>query len=181
MKHRPAPTRRQKILSSIMCVALAWATMFILDKAQAHASLPPVGASPTSTACGMFTYPCPPPNPFPIPTQPLPVQVKHWYPVQTHFYYSGPWLHAYVSHAQSVRLSGFALQGAGLFAARFCSHIPVIIGQAFCGVAVAAYFYQLRAAFVSAASHGRCVRVFTMWPAFNYVSDTTTTCQRVLR
>ena len=171
----------RKIISAVLCGVLTLVVMLALEKTQAFASLPPVGASPTGTACGMFTYPCPSPNPFPIPTQPLPVQVKHWYPVQTHFYYSSTWLHLYVSHAQSVRMSGFAVQGVGMFVGTFCSKVPVLVGKAFCVAAVGAYFYRLKAAFVSAAAHGTCVRVWTMWPVSPYAGDSTTACQRVLR
>ena len=173
----------RKIISAVLCGAFTLTLMLALDRTQAHAGLPVVSGpvSSTPTTCGMFTYPCPPPNPFPIPTRPLPAQVRHWYPVQTHFYVSGSWLHLYVSHAQSVTMSGFALQGTGTFVGIFCSKVPVLVGKAFCGTAVAAYFYQLKAAFTSAAAHGSCVRVWTMWPISPYASDSTTPCQRILR
>ena len=82
---------RRKIISAVLCGVLTLVVTLALEKTQAHAdaSLPAVtGTSSAGTACGVFTYSCPPPTL--LPTQPLPVQVRHWYPVQTPFYYSGP-------------------------------------------------------------------------------------------
>lgn len=79
----------RKIISVLLCGALGLIIMLVLDRTQAHASLPAItGISSAGTACGVSTYSCPSPTLFP--NQPLQVQVRHWSPVHSPFYYSGP-------------------------------------------------------------------------------------------
>ncbi len=54
-------TTTRKIISAVLCGAFALIVMLVLDKTQAHASVPAVAeTSSVSTACCMFTCSCPP-------------------------------------------------------------------------------------------------------------------------